>query len=167
MNTIHLRALEPEDLDLLYTIENDRTLWDVGTATAPYSRYILHDYLAQSTGDIYTDKQVRLVIETDTHEAVGLVDLFNFNPQHLRAEVGIVVLQSFRQKGLAKEALMQLADYACHNLHLHQLYAIVSGVNRSALELFLSAGYQTRATLDDWLYDGEKYVKAHLLQTFL
>ena len=46
MNTlpaIRLRAIEPEDLDLLYQIENDSSLWDVGTTNVPYSRYTLHD----------------------------------------------------------------------------------------------------------------------------
>ena len=60
---IRLRAIEPEDLDLLYRIENDRELWNVGTTNVPYSRYTLHDYLATSCDDIYADKQVRMVIE--------------------------------------------------------------------------------------------------------
>ena len=39
---IRLRALEPEDLDELYQIENDRRLWDVGLTNVPYSRFALH-----------------------------------------------------------------------------------------------------------------------------
>ena len=31
-----LRAMEPEDIDLLYRIENDRSLWDVGSTNVPY-----------------------------------------------------------------------------------------------------------------------------------
>ena len=60
MNTIHLRAIEPEDLDFLYRIENDVKLWNVGITNVPYSRYALHDYVANASGDIYTDHQVRL-----------------------------------------------------------------------------------------------------------
>ena len=40
---VHLRAIEPEDLDLLYRIENDQTLWHLGTTNVHYSRYTLHD----------------------------------------------------------------------------------------------------------------------------
>ena len=36
--SIRLRAIEPEDLDLLYLIENDTRLWNVGTTNVPYSR---------------------------------------------------------------------------------------------------------------------------------
>ena len=34
---VRLRAMEPEDLELLYTIENDTQLWCVGTANVPVS----------------------------------------------------------------------------------------------------------------------------------
>ena len=61
-----LRAMEPEDLDILYRIENDFELWAVGATNVPYSRYALHEYIASASGDIYTDRQVRLIIE-DTH----------------------------------------------------------------------------------------------------
>jgi diamine N-acetyltransferase len=96
-----LRAIEPEDLDLLYQIENDRSLWHVGTTNVPYSRYTLHDYIATSSDDIFADRQVRLVIEDDDHQVVGMADLVHFDPQHQRAEVGIVVMKPHRRKGYA------------------------------------------------------------------
>jgi diamine N-acetyltransferase len=167
MKTIRLRALEPEDLDLLYTIENDRALWAVGCATTPYSRYLLHDYLANATGDIYVDKQVRMVIEDQEHQAIGLVDLFNFSPQHLRAEVGIVIQQPFRNNGYANMALQALCDYSRNILHLHQLYAIVADDNEAALQMFRQSSFTISSELKEWIYNGEKYQNAYLLQTFL
>ena len=89
--TITLRALEPEDLDELYAIENDTEIWDVGHTNVPYSRYALHDYIAHASADIYADRQVRLMIVSGEGRAVGLVDVVNYDPQHQRAEVGIVV----------------------------------------------------------------------------
>ena len=167
MKTIRLRALEPEDLDLLYSIENDRALWAVGCATTPYSRYLLHDYLANATGDIYVDKQVRMVIEDQEHQAIGLVDLFNFSPQHLRAEVGIVIQQPFRNNGYANMALQALCDYSRNILHLHQLYAIVADDNEAALQMFRQSSFTFSSELKEWIYNGEKYQNAYLLQTFL
>ena len=35
---LKLRAPEPEDLELMYAMENDTTLWSAGNATLPYSR---------------------------------------------------------------------------------------------------------------------------------
>ena len=55
---VRLRAMEPEDLDILYRIENDMSLWDVGNTNVPYSRYALHDYIAHASHDIYAVRSV-------------------------------------------------------------------------------------------------------------
>ena len=150
---VRLRAIEPEDLDLLYRIENDADLWAVGTTNVPYSRYTLHDYIATSSDDIYADRQLRLIIETmqPSPLTVGIADLINFDPRHCRAEIGIVVEQPHRRKGYAREALEALHDYARRVIHLHQLYVIISIGNQPARQLFHSMGYRTTATLTDWL----------------
>ena len=168
MNTpeIHLRAMEPEDLDLLYSIENDKKLWDVSTNNVPYSRYLLHDYIATSSGDIYTDHQVRLVVENGVGETVGLTDLTNFDAKNCRAEVGLVIVSQHRHCGYGQQALVQLADYALRVLHLHQLYAIIDTANEHSLKVFQKAGFVETSQLKDWLYDGREYHDAVLMQIF-
>lgn len=167
MNTpeTRLRAMEPEDLDLLYSIENDSQLWDVSTNNVPYSRYLLHDYIATSSGDIYTDHQVRLIIENGVGETVGLADLTNFDARNCRAEVGLVVVSRHRHCGYGQQALLQLADYALRVLHLHQLYALVDAANEHSRQVFQKAGFVETARLKDWLYNGLEYHEAVLLQT--
>ena len=164
---ITLRAIEPEDLDLLYQIENDRNLWQVGTTNVPYSRYTLHDYIAHSADDIYTDRQVRLIIENVHREPVGLADLVHFDPRHQRAETGIVIMEPHRRQGYAQEALCRLSDYALQILHLHQLYAIIAIDNEAALQLFHKAGYERQSIMRDWLACGHSYMDAVLMQRFL
>lgn len=98
MAVVRLRAMEPEDLDALYRIENDRDVWDVGENNVPYSRYILHDYIANASSDIYADKQVRMVVENEEGQLVGVADVVNFCPSHARAEVSIVICREHRKK---------------------------------------------------------------------
>ena len=167
MTALRLRAMEPEDLDLLYKIENDRQLWNVGNTNVPYSRYLLHDYIARSTGDIYTDHQVRLVVENGVGDTVGLADLVNFDAKNLRAEVSIVIIDSYRRNYYGETALCQLADYASKTLHLHQLYAIVHHTNTVARHLFKKCGYKETNRLSDWLYDGTNYHDALMMQKIL
>ena len=167
MNTLRLRALEPEDLELLYQIENDTSLWAVGVTNVPYSRYTLHDYIARSSDDIYVDRQVRLMIETANGETIGLADITNFSPQHLRAEVGIVIMQQHRRRGYGRQSVLQLCDYALNILHLHQLYAVVAADNEAALSLFGECGFQGHQVLSDWLAEGHGYKNAVLMQRFL
>ena len=114
MNTskpsIHLRAIEPEDLDLLYRIENDVKLWNVGATNVPYSRYTLHDYVANSSDDIYADRQVRMMVENEQHQVVGIADVVNFDPSNCRAEVGLIILNDFRRQGFGSSTLEAVAD---------------------------------------------------------
>ncbi len=163
---IHLRALEPEDLDFLYRIENDDILWRVGVTNVPYSRYVLRDYIANTQNDIYADRQLRLMIEDDGRQVVGVVDLVNFDPRHLRAEVGIVICAEKRQQGYARAAVSELCRYATETLHLHQLYVVVDESNEPAVRLFHHAGFKSRNVLQDWLYTGNEYHRALLMQTF-
>lgn len=160
---IVLRALEPEDLDELYQIENDRSLWDVGSTNVPYSRYALHEYIANTANDIYSDKQLRLVIETEG-EVAGIVDLYNYDPRHNRAEVGIVIKSTMRSQGFAHEALEELHRYAGGVLGIFQLYAIVADTNERSRRLFMSLGYEPTASLKQWLYEDDAYCDAILLQ---
>lgn len=164
---IRLRAMEPEDLDMLYGIENDSEVWDVGDNNVPYSRYILHDYIAHAQADIYVDRQVRMVIVNAEGTAVGVVDVVNFSPTHRRAEVSIIIMKAHRHKGYGQAALLQVMAYAQHTLHLHQLYAVVGEGNGASEALFRKVGFVPQTTLTDWLYDGQQYHTATLLQRIL
>jgi diamine N-acetyltransferase len=166
MTDVKIRAMEPEDLDMIYEIENNREIWDVGVTNVPYSRYLLHEYIAGSMGDIFTDKQVRLIITADGKTS-GIVDIVNFDPRNRRAEVGIVVSKQFRRMGIATKTLMEIEHYAFRVIHVHTLYAIVPAMNQESVNLFRKVGYEHTATLHEWLYDGEKYVDALMMQRFL
>ena len=161
---VRLRAMEPEDLDFLYAIENCREVWDIGNTNVPYSRYVLHDYIANASNDIYRDGQVRLIIENAEGESVGIADVFDFNAQHRRAEVSIVVKRSCRRLGFGESAMLQMLDYARHTLRLHQIYAVVSVLNEASLSLFSKLGFKRHNTLEEWLFDGEKYIDAVMMQ---
>ena len=161
---IKLRAIEPEDLDLLYRIENDIALWNVGTSNVPYSRYLLHDYVAHATADIYTDRQARMMIDDEQEQTVGIADIVNFDPANRRAEVGIIILSARRRQGYATATLLALRDYARRVLRLHQLYAYVDVRNEASLSLFRKAGFTTAARVPHWLCDGDDYHDAWLVQ---
>lgn len=165
---IMLRAAEPEDLDLMYLIENDIALWAMGSSNVPYSMYTLRQFIEQTSNDINSDGQVRLVIAlSENRNAIGFVDLQNFDPRHRRAEVGIVLLPEWQHKGMAAEALNVLELYASKHLFIHQLYAIVTAGNIAAQNLFSNTGYKRTATLPHWLNNGEEWQDAMVYQKIL
>ncbi|MBX0333601.1 GNAT family N-acetyltransferase [Pontibacter sp. HSC-14F20] len=146
-----LRALEPTDLDFLYTLENDPATWHVGNTLVPYSRFVLEQYLENAALDIYTVKQLRLVICNLAHEAIGAIDLFDFDPLHRRAGIGIIVSAPYRGKGHAAEALQLLLNYCQHTLQLHQVYCGITTTNHTSIKLFKNAGFTEIGIRREWL----------------
>jgi diamine N-acetyltransferase len=154
-DTIRLRALEPEDLDMLYKWENDSTLWGEGNTIAPYSRSVLKEFISQSHLGIYEQKQLRLMIELrDTRQQAGMIDLYDFDPHNRKAGVGILLDFAYRRKGIATASLNLLTGYAFSFLKLHQLFAYISVNNEFSKALFSRCGFTVSGTLHDWTSTG-------------
>lgn len=161
-----LRALEPEDLELLYNWENDVTIWSISDTLSPISRYILRKYLENAHKDIFETKQLRLIIqELESGKAIGTIDLFDFDHFHHRAAVGILIAdKSERRKGYASDALEVIKEYGFNILKLNQLHCCISDNNNSSLELFKKAGFEITGTKKKWRWDGTKFHDEYFLQ---
>lgn len=162
--TISLRAPEPEDLGELLLLENDETFWENGPATGPYSRYQLKKYIAENQNDLFADGQLRLMIEHQSGETAGIVDVFAFDVRHRRAEVGIVIKTAYRRQGIAYNALRLLERHCFRLLGIHQLYAYIRTDNTASLRLFEKLGYTHSGTLKDWLHTGNGYKDVCVMQ---
>lgn len=165
-NTIYLRALEPEDLEFIYRLENNEAIWEVSNTQTPYSRFLIRQYLENSHQDIYEAKQLRLAIcKNGTFEAIGLIDLFDFDPVNQRAGVGIIIQDTIeRNKGIGSEALGLLIDYTFNKLQLHQLYANIDSGNVASVSLFTNFGFQLIGQKKDWIKRNNNYHDEGLYQ---
>ena len=162
---IYLRALEPEDLEFIHAIENDEAIWEISNTQTPYSKFLIRQYLEQAHKDIYEVKQLRLVICSSQHVAIGLIDLFDFDFKNGRAGVGILIKdEEDRSKGAGKEALSLLINYSFTHLDLHQLYCSVSEENSISLALFANQGFKQIGLKKDWNYVNGSYKNEYLLQ---
>lgn len=164
---LRLRALEPEDLEVLYRWENDTRLWVHGNTLAPYPKLALRQYITETQlHDIYEAKQLRLMILLkDTSEAIGTIDLYEFDPHNSRAGIGILIDESFRMRNYAAQTLEIIKKYAFDFLHINQLFAYISIDNKASVRLFENAGYQQAGTLKNWVrcYDEPKDVLIYQL----
>ncbi len=149
---IYLRALEPEDLDFLYRLENDTSIWEISGTLKPYSKKMLRLYLDNAYRDIYEVKQLRLCICNLEDACIGLIDLFDFDPKNRRAGMGIIIANSEnRGKGLGAEAISLLCDYAFSTLDLHQIYANILEDNASSIQLFQKMGFEKIGIKKEWI----------------
>lgn len=151
-NLIKLRALEPDDIDLIYTWENNTEIWKVSGTLIPYSYQKLKNFILNTTNDIFIDKQLRLIIETkQENKTVGCVDLFNFNPLHQRAGIGILINnKNDRQKKYAHNALQLIIDYAFNHLLIHSLYCDIQENNIKSINLFKKNHFIQTGTKKQW-----------------
>lgn len=164
-NKIHLRPIEIEDLDFLYSIENNELFWEVSHTQTPFSKYVLKQYLENAHLDIYETKQLRLVVEEVSKKTqVGMIDLFDFNPQHRRVGIGILIHPNYQNKGFAFEALHLLINYCFSHLNSHQLYANITSDNEKSLSLFLKNNFSKVGVKKDWILSKGKYKDEILFQ---
>lgn len=163
---IKLRALEPIDLDVIYEWENDSSIWMFSNTFTPFSRYTLKKYLLNSHKDIYSIKQMRLIIEIiESTKAIGCIDLFDFDPHNLRAGIGILIGEkNERKKGYASEALELLINYSFTTLNLHQLYCNILSDNEHSMDLFKKHNFQIAGLKKDWVFSDKKWYNEYLLQ---
>lgn len=149
---VSLRPLETDDIELLYEWENQMEIWEVSNTKTPYSKHVLAQYLTESGKDIYSTKQLRLIIENEEAIPVGAVDLFDFEPYHLRAGVGILIHNpKNRRHGYAGDALQALSNYSLEVLGLKQLYANIAVDNKESISLFEKAGFVQSGIKKLWL----------------
>lgn len=164
---IYLRAIEPEDMDVLYKWENDTRLWQKGGSITPFSRYVIRQYIANSVQDIYEIKQLRMmIIEKATDIAVGTIDLYEFDALNKRAGVGILIDEDYQRRGYALQSLQCIERYAFGHLQLHQVFAHIGRNNLSSISLFAKAGYEQTARLKNWLANNKAFVDVVVMQRF-
>lgn len=149
--TVALRALEPADVNLLYQWENNRELWPVSYTQIPFSKFVLDEFVNTAYQDIYTNKQLRLMVQNlETSETIGILDLFEFEPQHARCGIGIYIYDTFRGKGVGFECISLAKEYCFNTLHLVQIFAHVAQSNNSSIALFEKAGFGKSGLKKSW-----------------
>lgn len=161
---INLRALEPKDLDFLFSIENDESFWEISGTQLPFSKYILKNYIENAHQDIYEAKQYRFVICNIKNDPVGMIDLFEFEPQHGRVGVGLLIVPTHQNKGYASEALELIIDYVFTRLNAHQLFANITSENSKSITLFEKFNFKKAGIKKDWIFYNNTYKDEVLYQ---
>ena len=163
---IRLRAIEPEDLELLYEWENNNSYWIISNTVAPFSKYTLKRYIRNSHKSIYETGQLRLMIDLIAgKQTIGTIDIFDFDPFHKRAGIGILIAdEEQRRKGYASMALRCLTDYCFKTLQLHQLWCNILANNCESIDLFQKLGFTQIGIKKDWIKTADGYIDEHMFQ---
>ncbi len=163
---IRLRALEPEDLELLYEWENNDSYWVISNTVSPFSKYTLKRYMENSHKSIYETGQLRLMIDLkEEKKTIGTIDIFDFDPFHGRAGIGILIAdEAQRKKGYASMSLKCLIDYCFRTLQLHQLYCNILANNCESIDLFKKMGFTESGIKKEWVKTTDGYLDEYMFQ---
>ncbi len=162
---VHLRAVEPTDLPLLYEWENDVDNWEVSHTMEPYSKALLEKFIETSAQGLYGNRQQRLmVVSNGTDESVGAIDIFDFDPQNRRAGIGILIDKKHRHNGYGLEAVELTKKYLFETVKLHQIYCNILIYNKYSLKLFQKAGFEICGKKKDWCQTKNGWIDEYFLQ---
>lgn len=167
INEYILRALEPDDLDILYDTENDKSLWKYSNTSSPFSKHSLKKFIENSHLDIIEHNQVRLVLSDKNNLPFGFIDLFKYDMINKRAGVGIIIFEKYRSRGLGSISLDLIENYVKKYIPIHQLYANISSENTESIKLFEKHNYLKVGNKKDWIYYNNKYFNELLYQKIL
>ncbi|MDE6310362.1 MAG: GNAT family N-acetyltransferase [Muribaculaceae bacterium] len=163
--TIYLRAVEPEDADILFRHENAPERPETTVTTAPVSRLQIMNYIKNYSAELRGGGSLRLMICLENQgETIGSVDIYDYNQRDRRAYVAIFVEKRWRNSGYGTRALELLCSYAAETLGLHQLAAEVAVENEGSVRTFGKAGFKTCGRLRSWLRAGRKYYDVLIFQ---
>ena len=163
---LKLRALEPNDLELVYEVENDKSLWVYSNTSSPFSRHTLKKFIENSHLDIIEHKQLRLVI-ADDEQSYGFIDLYDYDFINRRVGVGIIIFKKYRSKGIGLSSLQLTENYLLEHVPIHQVYANISSTNKESISLFEKSKYVNVGLKKDWIFYNNKFNDELLFQKIL
>lgn len=99
-----------------------------------------------------------LLIDKESSKIIGRCGLHNWNIEHKRAEIGYVMEDdSFKRKGLMKEAVNAIIDYGFKVMNLNRIEALVGIENVPSLKLMEKNNFVKEGILRQHIQISDKY----------
>ncbi len=150
INGLVFRGVEPEDVDLLFRIENDWSNWFASETEAPLTRHLLLQYALSYQASPFEEGQLRLIVEEQPGKPIGIADFYELSRRHSHSYVGIYLIPEKRDNGFGAKIIEGLIYYARNYLQLKQLMARIASFNEAALRCFESCGFVKAGYLKQW-----------------
>ncbi len=96
-----------------------------------------------------------ITLKEEPGKLIGNIGYWRLIKEHYRAEVGYMLHPSFWSKGIMKEALLRLIDFAFDDMNLHSIEANINPGNKASAMLLESTGFIKEAYFkEDYFYNG-------------
>ncbi|MBD1940409.1 GNAT family protein [Microcoleus sp. FACHB-68] len=158
-----LKTLEAQDLEYIYKWKND---WELARQIKAYPLPIAISEIQEWLKKNHLDKnQIFLGIYLkDYVSIIGVVRLKYIDWISRNAELGLYIGEDkYRGRGLGKEALKLLLNYAFLEINLHKISLTVLDYNVNAIKLYESCGFTKEGVLREQFWVNGKYENVFLM----
>lgn len=152
-----LRALEPEDMEILRTIINEPEIEKlVGGWSFPVSKIQQQNWYSNIVDD---RRNLRFAIETKEDGIIGMADLRDIDWKNRIAFHGIKIgNKNFRGKGYGKDVVFTIMRYAFEELNLNRLDGTIIEYNEGSKKLYLQkCGWKIEGIQRQYIFKGNNY----------
>ena len=152
-----LRAPDERDVDRLYALFSDPAVMRYWSRPPMTERAEAEALLARWLDGFATREALTWIIASpEADAAIGTCTLFRFEPRHRRAEIGYSLRSELWGRGLAREALTLLFEWAFPALGLHRIEADVDPRNDGSRRLLLRLGFRSEGLLRERYFVGDE-----------
>jgi ribosomal-protein-alanine N-acetyltransferase len=96
-----------------------------------------------------------ITLKENPGKLIGNIGYWRLIKEHYRAEVGYMLHPSFWKKGIMKEALLRVIDFAFDDMNLHSIEANINPGNTASAMLLESTGFIKEAYFkEDFFFNG-------------
>lgn len=154
---ITLRAIEESDLEIIREMMNDPEIENMtGGYSFPISGYQQKKWFENLSN---SDKELRTIIETKEHGAIGLVMLTDIDWKNRTAQSHskIATSKNSRGKGYGTKASKALVKYAFEELNLNLIYSQILSYNLASQRTREKCGFKKDGILRNRVYKNGTY----------
>lgn len=152
-----LRALEPEDMEVLRDIVNDPEIERlVGGWSLPVSKKQQLEWYENISN---SNMNIRFAIETKEDGVIGMADLRILDWKNRVAFHGIKIgNKKFRGRGYGKDVVLTIMKYAFEELQLNRLDGTIIEYNIPSKKLYLEkCGWKLEGLRRQYVFKNNKY----------
>jgi diamine N-acetyltransferase len=161
---VQIRSLEPNDATTLYLWDNNPDLWHVSESPGPVSLHILQQMCSDGPQALLEHGQQRWMIEANG-KPIGTVELFDYQPKHLRAGVGILIgSPENRNRGYGLLALEKVLQLGFEVFGITNFWATIGVSNTASSHVFLKSGFQQVGIWKQWYFQKNNWEDAAMFQ---
>lgn len=135
-------SLRRIDLNIAKKLVQDKSREDFcqffGITDADYDRYTAR---VMSGNNAFTSLMLFNIYDKLTGDLAGCCNFHAWYVPHSKAEVGYVINEQYRNKGIAKEALAAILKYGFEEMGLNRIEAFISPKNTPSLKLVEHFGF--------------------------